>query len=408
MRPTIPILLFLVLLIGCDQKSLSFKANELYGVSLAKTRQVDFSPAAMTDAARVTTQWFGTPEKPTWPDLKDADGLSEPALQLVSLENLLRAAGPIHSDRDDIHRGLYREHCVVCHGLEGGGNGPAALYQDPYPRDLRHGVFKWKSTSRSSKPTRDDLRRLLASGIRGSAMPSFANESVDDREALIDYLIYLSVRGQVERGLIAAAIDELDYDPSGVDPEFQIAAQRGTEGGDVASDVLRDVIGQWTEANQSVVNVDASITEVSASKGDVDKESSIARGKEIFHGQIANCAGCHGPDGDGTLKTIDFDDWTKEYSTRIGITPGDHAAFKPMKRLGALPPRVAKPRDLKSGVFHGGGDSQTLYRRITQGIAGSPMPAVAIVEQPSGLGLTQNQVGDLIRYVQSLSGTVTP
>jgi mono/diheme cytochrome c family protein len=419
--------LCIVSMIGCDQVSLSFKSNELYGVSLAKARQVDVSPAATADAARVTTQWFGTPEKPVWPELKNvesknADGLGDSTSKLVSLENLARAAGPIFSDRDDVHRGLYREHCVVCHGLEGGGNGPAALYQDPYPRDLRHGVFKWKSTSRSSKPTRDDLRRLLANGVRGSAMPSFANESVEDREALIDYLIYLSVRGQVERGLIAAAIDELDYDVTGTDPEFQLAAQPGTQGGDAASEVLREVIGQWTEADQSVVNVAASDSEVSEAKVDVTVESSdvtvesadvtaassVARGKEIFHGQIANCAGCHGPEGDGTLQTIDFDDWTKEYSTRIGITPGDHKSFKPMKRLGALPPRVANPRELKSGVFRGGGDAQSLYRRITQGIAGTPMPAVAVVEQANGIGLTQDQIGDLILYVQSLGSRVTP
>jgi mono/diheme cytochrome c family protein len=394
----------LVSLVGCDHSTLSFSDNELYGVSLAKTRQVEISSAAIVDAARVTQQWFGTPDNPSWPDLKGVGDLGDLASGLVSLENLARAAGPIYSDRQDVHRGLYREHCVVCHGLEGGGNGPAALFQDPYPRDLRHGVFKWKSTPRSSKPTRDDLRLLLTVGVRGSSMPSFANESVNDREALIDYLIYLSVRGQVERGLIAAAIDELDYGAGSVDPEFQLASQPGTEGGEVALNVLQEVMGQWKEADQSVIRLAALKVDESENNDDSNIESSIARGKEIFHGQIANCAGCHGPNGDGSLATLDFDDWTKEYSTRIGITPGDRQAFKPMKRLGALPPRVAKPRDLKSGVFRGGGDTETLYRRITQGIAGTPMPAVAVVEKANGLGLTQDQIMDLIHYVQSLSG----
>ncbi|MDB4654052.1 cytochrome c, partial [bacterium] len=107
--------------------------------------------------------------------------------------------------------------------------------------------------------------------------------------------------------------------------------------------------------------------------------------------------------GDGSLPTLDYDDWTKEYTTRIGLTPDDREAMKPFRDAGALRPRTIAPRTLRDGVFHGGGDSASLYRRITQGIAGTPMPAVEVVSEPNGKGLTTEQIWDLVRYVQQLS-----
>ena len=44
-----------------------------------------------------------------------------------------------------------------------------------------------------------------------------------------------------------------------------------------------------------------------------------------------------------------------------------------------------------------------LFRRISQGITGTPMPAVDVVEEADGKGLTEDQVWDLVRYIQSLA-----
>ena len=41
-------------------------------------------------------------------------------------------------------RGLYRQHCVHCHGITGDGAGPTAQFLMPYPRDFRTGEFKFK------------------------------------------------------------------------------------------------------------------------------------------------------------------------------------------------------------------------------------------------------------------------
>lgn len=70
---------------------------------------------------------------------------------------------------------VYAEHCAVCHGPKGGGNGPAAPSLHPRPRDFRGGVFKIKSTPEAERPTLDDVRRTIKQGMPGSSMPGWAD-----------------------------------------------------------------------------------------------------------------------------------------------------------------------------------------------------------------------------------------
>ena len=99
----------------------------------------------------------------------------------------------------------------------------------------------------------------------------------------------------------------------------------------------------------------------------------------IFHGPIANCVGCHGP-GWATVQaaTLDYDDWTKDFTTRVGITPTDREAMRPLREAGALPPRPNHhaAQLCRTAISPWRGRSgERLYRRITQGIAGTPMPS---------------------------------
>ena len=59
------------------------------------------------------------------------------------------------------------------------------------------------------KPTDDDLRRVLLNGVAGTAMPSFKLLNEGEIEALIDYVKYLAIRGEVERRLIEENVDFL-------------------------------------------------------------------------------------------------------------------------------------------------------------------------------------------------------
>jgi len=383
--------LFVCCLIGCDARIEQFRPNDVYSLSLAKSRSVPTATASQ-NASAVVGELYGTPDEPVWPEL------SSPQPAPMDADNLLRSAGPVSSERDGTHRGLFREHCVTCHALEGSGAGPASVFQNPYPRDFRHGVFKWKSTMRGEKPTRQDICDLLENGIPGTAMPSFALLDKDDLDALVDYVIYLSTRGEVERRLTAAAVDALDYGGELPEADLRLTSDASTEGGQVVQQVMDRVHAGWASAAENQVAVPA----MAVPEG-VKLAESVERGKLFFHGKIANCVGCHGPGGDGSLQTLDYDDWAKEYSTRIGLTPTDRAAMKPFRDAGALRPRLINPRNLQDGVFHGGGDAASLYRRITQGIAGTPMPAVEVVQKSNGKGLTVDEIWDLVRYVQQLS-----
>lgn len=68
---------------------------------------------------------------------------------------------------------LYQKHCIHCHGMAGGGDGPTAPFLYPRPRDYRRGVFKWKSTTPNEKPTREDLLTTLRDGVMGTRCRRF-------------------------------------------------------------------------------------------------------------------------------------------------------------------------------------------------------------------------------------------
>jgi hypothetical protein len=85
--------------------------------------------------------------------------------KLLDLSKLKLAAGRVGSDSTGRPRGLYREHCAHCHGITGDGNGPTASFLNPYPRDYRAGLFKFKSTPSGFRPLHDDLKRIVVEGI---------------------------------------------------------------------------------------------------------------------------------------------------------------------------------------------------------------------------------------------------
>ncbi|MCC9599788.1 cytochrome c [Stieleria sp. JC731] len=398
-----------LLLSGCDSTVQRFPSNRVHQLVVQTSRDVA-TDAAMTDVQQVVTTWFGTPNAPVWPSdwIENNEGK-----RLVDLENLKRASGRVYSDKQNRHFGLYTEHCVTCHGIAGGGDGPASLLQNPYPRDFRAGVFKWKSTERNAKPTRQDLQKLLVRGIPGTGMPSFSRVDIDDRNAIVDYLIYLAVRGEFERKLLSDAVDELGYEDTKPDDDADLKAlvsitPESVAGGslpvalEVAQDRLNEIVGDWVDADQKVIPVPEE------SKFD---SLSVDRGTALFHakaGGVVNCAGCHGPEGDASVTTVDFDDWTKEFTTKLSISPEDRDAVKPFRAAGALRPRQIFPRKLSDGVYRGGAQGEALYRRIVSGIAGTPMPAAPVGSEASEKQLSPQQVWDLVHYVQTLGGVPVP
>lgn len=89
---------------------------------------------------------------------------------------------------------VYFRRCSFCHGLLGDGDGPAAEFLDPRPRDFTLGTYKFRTTQSGKLPTDEDLFRTVSRGLPGTAMQAFDNETIknglseDERWAVIAYI----------------------------------------------------------------------------------------------------------------------------------------------------------------------------------------------------------------------------
>ncbi|MBI4547918.1 MAG: c-type cytochrome [Ignavibacteriae bacterium] len=101
----------------------------------------------------------------------------------------------------DASRGkqLYERYCANCHGLDGKGEGSAAKYLFPKPRDFTRGLFKFQSTPVGSLPTDEDLHRTIKNGMPGSAMPAWDRLTGQERNDLVAYIKTYSERFQTEQ-----------------------------------------------------------------------------------------------------------------------------------------------------------------------------------------------------------------
>lgn len=70
-------------------------------------------------------------------------------------------------------RRIFFVRCAPCHGVRGAGDGPAAAYMDPRPRDFTTGQFKFRTTRSGEFPTDADLFRTVSQGVPGTAMPAW-------------------------------------------------------------------------------------------------------------------------------------------------------------------------------------------------------------------------------------------
>lgn len=375
-------------LTGCGKTPAEFRSNNAYALVLKTLQDGSYQADQMEDLRNTLTALFGTPDQPYVTHLT-----SVPATNVVDIRNLELAAGPVSSDESGRPQGLYREHCAHCHGLTGDGAGPTAKFLNPYPRDYRKGVFKFKSTPKGAKPTHADLKRILMEGIPDTAMPSFRLLPENELDALIDYVKYLAIRGETERMLLLE-MTELDDEERLVSLEDEEKLQ---ETAGTVADTVTTVLQKWADAEsqQSVIP---------AHPQDWDREESIAKGRELFYGPIANCVKCHGDSAQGDGERTDYDDWTKDY-----FDPKNEKLVKLkdvfVDRYAMMPPRNIIPRNLRSGAYRGGRRPIDLFRRIHNGIDGTPMPAASLKASdaaPDVKGLTTDDIWHIVDYVESL------
>lgn len=300
-------------------------------------RTVDPStlPADLRSALdRYLKATFATPSAPTFPTSPE---LSAAAARL-GLENSVLVTGGK----------LFRKHCQQCHGLAGDGRGPTGLWINPYPRDFRRGMFKFVSTGASGLPRPEDLLRTITEGLKGTAMPAFGLLPDAEREALVRYVIFLTLRGQTEFHTLAA-IAAADAGATG-DPA-QYAASR-----------LKQAANEWQAALASA----ATLSEPSDGEpGSETHAAAVRRGYQLFtSNEKDSCISCHGDFG--RKPQLRYDVWGT----------------------------VAKPADFTAPELKGGTRPVDVYHRIRGGI-----PAVGMPAHPK---FTDRQVWDLVRFVRAV------
>lgn len=287
-------------------------------------------------------------------------------------------------------RNLYMKHCLHCHGVSGDGAGPTAQYLNPRPRDYRQGVFKFTSTISGIKATRDDLMRTLDEGIPGTSMPSFKLLKNHELTAIVEYVRWLSMRGEYEKLLTAELANDFSMQA------YKDRTASGEKGQDVINELKELVKGpkdgeapfkqtrvevadrlaeMWQAAEEESNLVVPAIARTASSA------ESISRGRALFASPKAKCTDCHGLGGKGdgpqTLTYQPKPGGTQKYETRGLYDDWMHEL---------------KPRNLTLGQYRGGRRPVDLYRRIYAGIKGTPMPGASSSLKPE-------EIWDIVNYV---------
>ncbi len=376
--------------LGCDTPEAQFQPNLLF-VAARERDEFELPERHKDNIAEVLTHWFGTPDEPKLPPVDGAE-------ELLDLNQLRLAAGPVSSDKEGVKHGLFRKHCVACHGITGDGVGPAASFLDPYPRDFRRGVFKFKSTPLNERPTQADLKRIVTEGIPGTAMPAFALLTEEEIGALAQYVTYLALRGEVERNLV----DELYDRDVGEEEDEELLADISSLESDPqkVTSQLELILPMVSRRVESWQRAKTLVTPVPERPSNWDMQESVVAGRKLYYGGIANCHACHGDLAEGDGQETEYDEWTKEV-----VDPHKQTQVDQLLAAGGLPPQPILPRNLRHAAFRGGSRPEDLYRRIHNGISGMPMPSVFV--QPKGAApddrrLTSDDIWHLVDYVKNL------
>ena len=212
---------------------------------------------------------------------------------------------------------LYQSYCSVCHGPTGGGDGPAAAFLYPAPRDFTTGLFKYKtSDSEIQQPMNEDLFRTIKFGLARTAMPAWGSVLRD--EQILE---------------LVEAVKGFDF--------------VGTWAPEDAPDEAFDEEGHYLGHFTSVVEAQESDNPVPFSP------LSVAEGRRHFE---ETCSPCHGAEGRGSPSASKKlrDDWGAR------IWPRD--LTKPWTW------RVTEVTDSREETI------RNIFTRLSVGIPGTPMP----------------------------------
>lgn len=106
-------------------------------------------------------------------------------------------------------KAAYDKWCAECHGETGAGDGPAAGFMLPRPRDFTMALYQVRTTASGELPTDRDIRRVIDVGMPGTAMPGWEDKlSPRERDDLVAYVKSFS------RFFEGAAPEPLEFGPA--------------------------------------------------------------------------------------------------------------------------------------------------------------------------------------------------
>jgi DMSO reductase family type II enzyme heme b subunit len=101
---------------------------------------------------------------------------------------VLAAAGDAPA-QDHPGKAVYDRWCAGCHGTDGRGDGPAAAWMLPRPRDFTQARYQVRTTATGELPTDADILHVIDVGMPGTTMPGWRRQLTGaERNALVDYL----------------------------------------------------------------------------------------------------------------------------------------------------------------------------------------------------------------------------
>jgi mono/diheme cytochrome c family protein len=210
-------------------------------------------------------------------------------------------------------RETYSAYCVGCHGENGDGNGPAARFLDPRPRDFTSGIIKFAAVEAGQLPHDADLYRAIKVGLNGTSMSGW--EFMADRkiEAVSQYIKTFAAE--------AYASDE---------PHAAIAP----------------TLDPWLDG---------------------DPEEAIETGGAIYHA-LARCSNCH----PAYATKREIYDASKEMFG-YGIASFRENFYEGVSTESDWGDEILAP-DFLSATLKNGTDPDALYRVIVSGVGGTAMP----------------------------------
>ena len=243
--------------------------------------------------------------------------------------NKLRIATPSQVAKG---KQLFSVQCVVCHGANGKGDGPAAATLNPHPRDFTSGYWRY-----GGQPTH--VFKTISEGSPGTAMAGFSSLSADERWTLVHFV----------RSFSPKAPDDSpeDLKAAGLDKTAEEAKSAPTE--PTQKIPLSFVMKRLAEPETPTVDA--------ATLPKIETESV---GGKIYQ---EHCMSCHGANGHGGI---------------------------PVAKVSANPPAYLKTFDFAKATGAWTGDRSQFIDLVSKGLPGSGMPGQANFSNEEWSGLYQH------------------